>query len=232
MGQSIMHAARFFGAGVAFSILSSNLNAAGSPAGVEEVVREFVSQHPSVSGQSFELRNLTLYGKTAGCSMPVEVSTSQPKLRSKINVRLRCAKPAWSASASAELVLPGDYWVTDRFLPAGTVVTAADLRPVTGDLAVLPEDVVRSEAEAVGRVVGRPLPAGSALRLNALRENAVIKSGERVRINLVGSGFSVSGAGVALTPGHAGGAVTVKTVDGQQFTGRVVKAGMVEVVLE
>ena len=202
------------------------------PASVEAAVRAFVGAHPSVSGQATELQFSAWRGKAVSCSGPLEVSSGQTRLRGRSMFVVRCANPAWSTSVAAKIVMPGEYWVATRFLPAGTLVAASDLRQTPGDLATLPEDVVRSDSVALGRVLTRGVNPGSALQLNALRENTVIKAGERVRVNMQGSGFSVTGDAVALTSGASGESVKLKTRDGQQLVGRVIKSGLVEVPLE
>jgi len=68
--------------------------------------------------------------------------------------------------------------------------------------------------------------------LNNLREAAVIKVGEGVRVQVQGKGFQANGEGVALTSGAIGDSIRVRMPDGQQVQGQVVRAGTVEIVIQ
>jgi flagella basal body P-ring formation protein FlgA len=202
------------------------------PESIREAIREVVESRLSTDNQNHELEFPELSGKFGDCLGRLEVSTSQKRLRGKTPFRVRCTSPVWSLNVPVKVILPGDFWVAERFLPAGTVLSEADMKLVSGDLATVPEDVVRSDSTVIGKVVSRSTPAGAVLVLNTLRENTVIKAGERVRVNMLGSGFSVTGEATAMGAGVAGENIKLKTRDGQQLIGRVVKAGLVEVTLE
>ncbi|MEY3202690.1 MAG: hypothetical protein RIR70_2240 [Pseudomonadota bacterium] len=220
-------------AAVFLMVSCTKIVAAGEmPPEIQAAIRQFLHAQPALSAEKFELEFPAWRGKSSDCMRPIEVSTSQPRLRGKVWFRVHCSQPLWSAMVVTKISLPGEYWVAERFLPVGTVLVAGDLKQAAADLAMLPDDLVRSEEEALGRVLVRAAPAGRPVLLNALRENAVVKAGEKVRINIQGSGFVVAGEAVALSNGAAGETVKLKLRDGRQLQGRVVKPGLVETNLE
>jgi len=74
--------------------------------------------------------------------------------------------------------------------------------------------------------------AGQAIGLNFLRQTAVIRSGERVRVQMVGTNFTVGGEAVAAQQGSIGESIRVKMANGQSVTATVVKAGVVEIRID
>jgi flagella basal body P-ring formation protein FlgA len=73
---------------------------------------------------------------------------------------------------------------------------------------------------------------GASVGLNDLKQTAVIKNGDPIRIQLVGKDFQVSGEGVAQSDGMVNDMVKIRLSDGQMLQGRVVRAGVAVVNLE
>jgi flagella basal body P-ring formation protein FlgA len=87
-----------------------------------------------------------------------------------------------------------------------------------------------SRQSVVGKVAGRPLPAGAAIPLNALREAHAFKDGERVVVVYASGGLSIRATGIALQPGIIGGTARVRNVDtGVVVSGVVRQDGSVAV---
>jgi len=76
------------------------------------------------------------------------------------------------------------------------------------------------------------LQMGMPIGLNDLKESAVIKVGDPVRIQLTGKDFQVSGEGVAQTTGMIGDMVRVRLSDGQVLQGKVLRPGIIGVNME
>lgn len=82
----------------------------------------------------------------------------------------------------------------------------------------------------VGKVARRPLPAGAAIPLNALRDPVAFKEGDRVSIEYASGGLSIRATAIAVQPGVVGQAVRVRNVDtGAILSGVVRPDGSVEV---
>ncbi len=77
----------------------------------------------------------------------------------------------------------------------------------------------RSAAEVVGKVAQRPLPAGRAIPVNALREPYAFKEGDRIPVVFAVGGLDIRGVGIAMKPGVTGKSTEVRNLD----TGVVVR---------
>jgi flagella basal body P-ring formation protein FlgA len=86
--------------------------------------------------------------------------------------------------------------------------------------------------QVVGKTLTRSLVAGAPLTLNSIRQTSVIRSGDRVRVLMVGKNFSVSGEGVAMSSAAAGDQVKVRMGSGQSVSGLAVRAGVVQINIE
>ncbi|MDZ4843307.1 MAG: flagellar basal body P-ring formation chaperone FlgA [Hyphomicrobium aestuarii] len=87
-----------------------------------------------------------------------------------------------------------------------------------------------SRDSVVGKVARRPLVAGAAIPLNALREPQVFKEGERVTVEFRDGGLNIRAVGLALQAGVVGQYVRVRNSDtGTIVTGIVRADGTVEV---
>jgi flagella basal body P-ring formation protein FlgA len=80
--------------------------------------------------------------------------------------------------------------------------------------------------------LSRAQQAGNALRLNDFRPMSVIKSGDQVRVAIVGRGFGIDASGQALADAALGASVKVRISDGKIIQGTAVSQGVVEVVME
>ena len=116
-------------------------------------------------------------------------------------------------------------------LPAGTVLSPADLREAEVDLARQPAPVVSDAALAAGRTLARPLAAGEELRSTHLRPRQWFAAGESVRIVASGDGYAVSAEATALNPGIEGRLVKVRTESGRILTAKPVAERHAEVNL-
>jgi flagella basal body P-ring formation protein FlgA len=86
-------------------------------------------------------------------------------------------------------------------------------------------------ARLVGRVLARPLAAGSAVRDADLKQRQWFGAGDTVQLLARGNGFSVSGEGKARSAGIEGQTVRVRTEAGRVLTGLAVGQNRVEVQL-
>jgi flagella basal body P-ring formation protein FlgA len=65
-----------------------------------------------------------------------------------------------------------------------------------------------------------------------LKQIAVIKSGDQVRVTLVGKGFAIDTSGQAMSDSAMGGSVKVRISEGKIVQGTVVSQGAVEVLID
>jgi flagella basal body P-ring formation protein FlgA len=153
-------------------------------------------------------------------------------LTGTVSVSVRVdGRPVASVSVSVRLSRPAAIVVAARAIPAGTVLTEADLTIAertddTGNGATL----ARLDL-AIGRQLGAPLAAGEAVRAGALRLVPVVRRGDRVKVLCRGTSFAVACTAEALQDGGIGQTVRVRNIaSGGEFTARITAADLLEVV--
>jgi flagella basal body P-ring formation protein FlgA len=151
----------------------------------------------------------------------------------RTRVGLRCVQgpTAWNVFLPVTVKVFAPAWVALTALPAGTVLQAEQLREAEVDWAAAASPPSADGARWVGRVLARPLAAGSAVRDGDLRQRQWFGAGDTVQVLARGSGFSVSGEGKALGAGIEGQPVRVRTEAGRVLTGVAVGLNRVELQL-
>lgn len=203
--------------------------------GLDQALKNYLSQLPALSAQRIEVDYIDPRIQQAPvCPNGYDFylpSGNRPWGR--LSIGIRCQRSTVAAqNFLIKVAAYGDYLAAARFLPAGTRLTDRDVGFAQGDLARLPADVIFQANEALGRQINRPLQPGAPIALNNLRQPAVIKAGERVRVSVVGPGFEATGEGVAVTGGAVGDTIRIRMSDNQQQSGQITKPGAVEIRLE
>lgn len=158
--------------------------------------------------------------KLAACDMPQAFLLASAPAFGKTTVGIRCGAPvAWTIYLPARIGATVSYVSSALPFSQGQKLGMADLVMKKGDLASLPAGVLTDVAQAIGRTVNLPLSAGMPLTRSALRSQPVVQQGQSVRVIATGVGFSISSEGRALTMGHEGDVVQVKTASGQLIAG-------------
>lgn len=170
--------------------------------------------------------------RLAACDDPTPFLPPGTRLRTSLNVGVRCAAPVvWTTYVPVTVSLSVTYYVAARAIPADQPIVADDLAPRTVTLDRLPPAAVRDPAQLIGLVATNRVNAGQPVKAGALRDAQSVMRGQKVRVTAVGSGFSVSSEGQALATAAPGAMVQVRTASGQLITGIVRHAGLVEVSL-
>lgn len=162
----------------------------------------------------------------------LDVSLSNPQLRSRMSVSVRCLAPQpWTLYVQASVEVLGSYFVARRTINVGEPLSHDDLEPRDGDLLRLGRGVVVDPAQAVGYIAQQRIPAGTSIKAGALRDPDSIVRGQPVKTEARGVGFVATGEGVALEDGAPGTMVQVRTSSGQVVTGTVVNNTTVRVLM-
>ena len=187
---------------------------------------------------------------TADARVEVEVGALDPRLRlapcekvepyiptgtrlwGRTRIGLRCVQgpTPWNVYLPLVVKVFGAGLTAAAALPAGAVLTAADLLPAEVDLADGAAPVLAPNA-AIGRALARPLAAGQTLRSADLRLRQWFAAGDTVQITAIGNGFRISGEGQALGPGLEGRPARVRLDGGRIVVARPVAERHVEIRL-
>ncbi len=155
------------------------------------------------------------------------------RLWGKSRVGLRCTQGAvkWNVYLPITVKVFGRALVATSGLPAGSVLTAADLAQAEVDLAEDPVAALADAELALGRTLARALKPGQSLRQSHLKLRQWFAAGETVTVVAQGPGFSVAGEGQALNHGVEGQPVRVRTESGRVVTGQPTGERRVELAL-
>jgi flagellar basal body P-ring formation protein FlgA len=151
----------------------------------------------------------------------------------RTRVGLRCVQgpTPWNVYLPVTVKVLAPAWVAASALPAGTVLQAEQLRQAEVDWAAAATPAVADVSMLVGRMLGRALAAGAAVRPSDLKQRQWFSSGDTVQLVARGSGFSVTGEGQALSAGIEGQTVKVRIDNGRVLSGLAVGHNRVEVSL-
>lgn len=149
--------------------------------------------------------------------------------RSRIGIRCLQGPTKWNVFLPVTVKVFAPALVASRALPAGTTLAEGDLAQAEVDLAEETSNALLQPAQALGRVLDRPVPAGRGLRQAHLKPRQWFAAGETVQVLAQGPGFRVAGEGQALTPGTEGQPVRIRTESGRILTAQAVGERRVEV---
>ncbi len=193
-----------------------------APADLEQQVRQFALDAASAPGVRVEvtLGSLDPRLRLAPCDRVEPYLPAGTRLWGRSRIGLRCLQGTtpWNVYLPVTVKVFGRGLAAAAALPAGAVLTAADMRAIEVDLASATAPLLVA-ASAVGRTLARPLAAGQTLLASDLRIRQWFAAGETVQITAIGPGFRVSSEGQALGPGLEGQPARVRTDSGRVVIG-------------
>jgi flagella basal body P-ring formation protein FlgA len=158
---------------------------------------------------------------------------SRDRAWGKIFLSLNCEEGRpWTRPVSVYVSVKGRYLVTNQALRKGQALSVADLQWAEGDLTKMGETLLEDPEQIKNMELVRPLQSGTPLRLNDLKPIAVIKTGDQIRVTLLGKGFAIDTSGQAMSDAAMGGSVKVRISDGKIVQGTAVSQGAVEVLID
>ena len=200
----------------------------------EDAVKQFLGQHPSLEGQEFSIQWEPSKVEFPVCAKKPNVELlRKDKAWGKLLLNLKCdAGRVWARPVSLYVMVKGRYLAAAKPLKPGQILTPSDWKWVDGDLSKMGDSLVDSPDLIKNMELSRAQQAGNPLRLNDFRQMSVIKSGDQVRVAIVGRGFGIDASGQALADAALGASVKVRISDGKIIQGTAVSQGVVEVVME
>ncbi len=209
-------------------------SAASLGAAIAQQARQFALDSGALPGMRLEIEVGALDPRLrlAHCERIEPYLPNGTRLWGRTRIGLRCTQGVtpWNVYLPLIVKVFGPGVTSAAALPAGTVLTAADLQTAEVDLADRGTAIVKLD-DAVGRTLARPLTPGQSLRSADLRRRQWFAAGETVQISAVGTGFRVSAEGQALGPGIEGQAARVRTESGRIVVGQPVAERRIEIDL-
>jgi len=138
--------------------------------------------------------------------MPLGIS-----LGARLNIRVRCTAPAaWSLIVPVTIHTETAVWVANTPIRADEIIRAQHLRRESRRFAGTDDCCIRDAQEVIGKVLRRPVAAGSILQRADVETADVVKRGEIVTIVAGGSAIEVRASGVALADAKPGEPVRIR----------------------
>lgn len=177
-----------------------------------------------------ELGSLDPRLKLAPCARIEPFLPPGGKLLGRTRIGLRCLEGTrrWTVYWPLTVKAWTSGWVAAAPLMAGTVINSAHLTAGEVDIADSPAAAPLQPPAAIGRMLGRPVAAGSPLRAGDLRQRQWFAAGDTVRVVAGGAGFELSTDGQAMNPGIEGQRVRVRTEGGRIISGLAVGDRLVQ----
>ncbi len=202
-----------------------------TPASLKKTVESFLSaQLAGQPGADFALGGIDPRLRLPRCAKAQAFVPAGSKLWGNTTVGVRCDAPAaWSIYVPVTVKVTAGTVVSVRPLSQGQVLSAADVALRSQDLTQLPPGTLTDPAEAVGKTLVSPLPAGYPLRADMLKAPMAVFQGQNVRLTAKGPGFTVSSEGKAMGNAADGQPVQVRTPSGQVVKGIARSGGVVEI---
>ena len=200
----------------------------------EDAVKQFMAKHPSLEGRNYSLQFEPSKLEFPACAKAPSVKLlRKDRAWGKLLLNLRCESgQSWNRPVSLYVTVNGKYLTAARTLKTGQVLSPSDWKWVEGDLSKLGDNLVDNPDFVKGMELSRAQQPGNPLRLNDFRQMSVIKSGDQVRVAILGRGFAIDASGQALADAAVGTSVKVRISDGKIIQGTAVSQGLVEVVME
>jgi flagellar basal body P-ring formation protein FlgA len=215
------------------AVLTDTAQAQQDPHVLREAVLNLLQSHTQgLPGQVLiDVAPLDARNQLAPCSMLEPFLPQGTRPLGRISVGVRCQSPTpWTVYIQAHVQMQGRYLVFRQAMRAGEVIDASHLTQAEGDLGLLPDGALFDPAQAIGQSLRYSVSAHQPLRAEMLRAVHVIRSGQRVKVQVQGSGFSVSHEGQTLNGGAEGDRIRVRMPNNQVIEGQAQRDGSVRVL--
>lgn len=166
------------------------------------------------------------------CTQPIEAflpTGAQPAARTTVGVR--CVSPTWAVFVPVTIESEVQALVLKRALPRLSPVGAADVEPQTRRVPGFPSLYVSDPRSLAGHHLKLASAPGTALTVDLLAADSVIRRGQRVMLLSRAGGIEVAAPGEAMSDAAADGRVRVqnlasrKVVEGVAETADRVRVG-------
>lgn len=203
------------------------------PNQIQQLVQQFAKeQSDGLPGQvTLQIAALDPRINLAQCEKAQAFLPKGGRLWGKSTVGVRCTNPVnWTIFIQVQVQVLGEYIIANNAITQGQLIKKEHLGTKTGDLCTLQPGIITDMTQIINKTATSALLAGMPIRLDNLRRPQIIQAGQLVRLNSVGTGFSISTDARAIGSASEGQVIQVKTANGQQISAIAKGVGLVEVV--
>jgi len=205
-----------------------------SPAAIREAARNHVQTLLKDSGgNTVTASQLDSRLHLARCELPLGAALPPgANMQARVTVRVSCERPRWSIFVPVMVETTTTVLVLRHAVDRGASLGADDVTLATRNLSGPGLAYLTAAADLAGRVVRRPLPAGSNLTADMFVAQTLVHRGQDVTLLAGAGGIEVRAAGRATMDGAAGARVQVlnlssnRMVEGVVESAEVVRVGL------
>ena len=211
-------------------LLASSVASAVEGSATLDAVQAFLVNRASAVGNNVSVTVHPPRAELPACNDPEPfLPNASASPIGRVSVGVRCNDSGRVRYLRAEVQATGRYVEVAERIEAGEAVRARHLLEQQGDLGRLPDQAILDPATAIGQEATRPLAVGVMLQEHHLRRPQLVKRGQRVVIEVRGTGFRITREAQAMEAGGEGESVRVRLDDREILRARVIDRGRVTV---
>ena len=200
-----------------------------------EQIRTAAEQHilstveqPAGGNLSVNAANIDPRIKATDCPYPLDTSASSTSsTRSNINVLVECPTDDWKVYVPVRISASVPMIVSTRQLGRGEIISASDVTTSMIELQRFRKDGFTTYDQVIGAKLKRNVRLGDVVERNDV---CVVCRNEKVTIQAVKGGMTITTQGTALQDGSAGDQVRVKNDKSQRIIEGIV-TGIAEITI-
>ncbi len=199
---------------------------------IRQVATEYLQQLSSAQPGEAEISVGTIDGRLnlAECQALVPFLPTGSKAWGKTTVGVRCTAPSnWTIYLRANVQITAEYYVAAHSISKGQILALEDLSKIKGEISNLPVGFINNPDQAIGKAIQVSVSSGTLLRIDSLKNPAVVQQGQSVRVISIGNGFQVTTEAQAINNASEGQIAKAKTANGATLSGIAKAGGIIEI---
>jgi flagellar basal body P-ring formation protein FlgA len=202
---------------------------------IQEAAEQFVrSQLPDGKAKHYvSATSLDSRLRLKQCDVPLEAFSNTSDIAARVTVGVRCMAAApWTIYVPVTIEVEVPVLVLRRALARRARVMLTDVEPQVRRLPGSAANFITDIASLQGHRLKRALPAGTAITVDALTPDILVRRGQQVTLIAAVGGIEIRAQGSALTEGGVQDRVRVqnvtslKVVEGVVESDSVVRVGL------
>jgi len=207
------------------------------PDSIREAATAFVARRMQSAGPDARVHvqagTLDARLRLASCTLPLEAFTSgELRAAPRLTVGVRCLQPAWTVYVPVQVETEIDVLVLQRALPRNSAIQPADIKNERRRVPGVAASYITDVTQLTGRHLRSTAAPGTALTVDLLSADVLVKRGQRITLIATAGGLEVRAQGEAISDATPDGRVRVLNLNSRRVVeGRVESRDSVRVSL-
>lgn len=189
----------------------------------ERAVNDLVSKHITVPVDNISISYISPKPQLM-CDEPKITLLNNKKQWGTMTIGVKCGNK--TQYLQIKVSVEGHYFVADKPISAGTIITDALIRSKLGRLDLLANSVILNKQHIINHIALRNIELDEPIRTSMLQQNWHIKAGQMVKVLINGEGYVIATKGKSLNNGALDDYISVKLNSGNIVEGIVTQEGV------